>query len=285
MYNKTVQNIYDKFARQCDLDLRENLRQAKLLNKEDYEIEEIKEKGDKEWRLSYLNDSFDALTRCMNFSNTWDAWYHINLENTLEDRLNNYSSDWYDYINRCADKYFADSEFRDEELDWLYLELLFVGCYKNYQKNEQLNNRLLEYFPTIKKVIDYFANGKYIQLAIYLIFTTSVFLVKLLIVGVLLYQGSDNYALSALGVIFILIYFYNKNKNYKRITDLMDAGNNELQAKLSVVKKVYSLLSTKNIHWDILEDEVNNARHQGIEIPSAIIQPSKLIKIAIYKSK
>lgn len=70
MYNKTVQNIYDKFARQCDLDLRENLRQAKLLNKEDYEIEEIKEKGDKEWRLFYLNDSFDALTRCMNFSNT-----------------------------------------------------------------------------------------------------------------------------------------------------------------------------------------------------------------------
>jgi hypothetical protein len=278
MYNKTVQNIYDKFARQCDLDLRENLRQAKLLNKEDYEIEEIKEKGDKEWRLSYLNDSFDALTRCMNFSNTWDAWYHINLENTLEDRLNNYSSDWYDYINRCADKYFADSEFRDEELDWLYLELLFVGCYKNYQKNEQLNNRLLEYFPTIKKVIDYFANGKYIQLAIYLIFTTSVFLVKLLIVGVLLYQGSDNYALSALGVIFILIYFYNKNKNYKRITDLMDAGNNELQAKLSVVKKVYSLLSTKNIHWDILEDEVNNARHQGIEIPSAIYTAIKAHK-------
>ena len=278
MYNKTVQSIYDNFAKQCDEDLRENLRQAKLHNKEDYEVEEIKEKGDKEWRLSYLNDSFDALTRCMNFSNTWDNWFHINLDNTLEEKLNNYNSDWYDYINRCADKYFAESEFRDKELDWLYLELLLVGCYKNYQKNEQLNNRLIEYFPTIKKVIDYFVNDKYIQLAFYLILTISIFLIKLLVVGVLLYQGSDNYALGALGVFFVLMYFYNKNKNYKRITDLMDAGNSELQNKLSVVKKVYSLLSTKNIHWDILEDEVNNARQQGIEIPSSIYTAIKANK-------
>jgi hypothetical protein len=280
MYNKTIQNIYDKFAKKCKAELREELHRAKQENKEEYEIEEIKERGAEEWRLSHLNDSFDALTRCMNFSNSWDSWHHINLDNTLEDRLNNFNSDWYSYINGCADKYFAnkDNEFRDDELDWLYLEILLVGCYKNYQKNEQLNNRLLEYFPTLKKSFDYFIDGKYIQLAFSLLFATAIFLIKLIIVGVLLYEGGENYALGALGIIFVLIYFYNRNKNYKRITDLMDAGNNELQAKLAIIKKVYSLLSTKNIHWDILEDEVNNARHQGIEIPSAIYTAIKQYK-------
>jgi len=278
MYNKTIQNIYDKFARQCDTELRENLRKAKLENKEDYEIEEITDKGNADWRLSYLQDSFDALTRCMNFENDWITWHHINLDNTLEDKLISYNSDWYGYINGCADKYFTNSEFRDDELDWLYLEILLVGCYKSYQKNEQLNNRLLEYFPSLKKSIEYFAESKYIQLTLYLLFTFAIFLTKLIVVIALLYQGSENYALSGLGVIFVLMYFYNKNKNYKRITDLMDAGNNELQSKLAIIKKVYSLLSTKNIHWDILEDEVNSARQQGIEIPSAIYTAIKAHK-------
>ena len=135
--------------------------------------------------------------------------------------------------------------------------------------------------------VDYYFDGKYFKFATSAIFSLSVFLIKIIVVGVLLYEGKDNFALGALGIILILIYFYNKNKLGKRINALIDASNNEIQAKLASIKKAYSYLSassfynTKNIHWDIFEEEVNNARRNGVEIPSAIYTAIKHYKLKV----
>ena len=272
--NETTKQIYDSLLSQCKNELRIKLLVAKEEKKEEWEIEAI-ENESAEDRLYYLEDSFDALTRCMNFSEEWKTWTHINLDSAYKDGLENYNSDWYEYINRCADSYFERSELRDEELDWLYLELLLVGCYKKHKNDKQIGDRLFDYMPNFKKLVDYFVDEKYFKFALSALISLAIFLLKLTVIGVLLYEGQENYALGALGVIFVLVYFYNRTKLSKRMADLMDVNKKEIHAKLDSIKKAYSYLSasyktTKNIHWDIFEEEVNNARRNGVEIPSAL---------------
>jgi hypothetical protein len=284
--NKTTKQIYESLLSQCKNELRIKLLVAKEEKKEAWEIEAIEEENAED-RLYDLEDNFDALTRCMNFSEEWQTWGHIDLDNVYLDKLENYNTDWYEYINKNADWYFEKSEIRSDELDWLYLELLLVGCYKKHQKNKQIDEQIIEFMPSLKTLFDYYFDGKYLKFVTLAIFSLSVFLIKIIVVGALLYEGKENFALGALGIILILIYFYNKNKLGKRINALIDASNNEIQAKLASIKKAYSYLSassshtTKNIHWDIFEEEVNNARRNGVEIPSAIYTAIKHYKLKV----
>ena len=287
--NKTTKQIYESLFSQCKNELRIKLLRAKEEKKEAWEIEAIEEETAED-KLYYLEDSFDALTRCMNFSDEWKTWTHINLDSAYKDGLENYNIDWYEYINKNADSYFEGSELRHEGLDWLYLELLLIGCYKKHQKNKQIDEKIIEFMPNLNTLFDYYFDGKYIKFVTLAIFSLSVFLIKIIVVGVLLYEGKENFALGALGIVLILIYFYNKNKLGKRMNALIDASNNEIQAKLASIKKAYSYLSassfytTKNIHWDIFEEEVNNARRNGVEIPSALYTAIKYHKQQLGKT-
>ena len=280
--NKTTKQIYEGLLSQCKNELRIKLLVAKEEKKEAWEIEAIEEETAED-RLYYLEDNFDALTRCMNFSEERQTWGHIDLDNEYLDKLKNYNIDWYEYINKNADSYFEKSELRSDGLDWLYLELLLVGCYKKHEKDKQVDDRVVALMPNLKRLFEYLIDEKYFQFVLSSIISLSIFTIKILVVGFLLYEGKENFALGALGVALIVMYFYNRNKTGKRISDLVEASNNEIQVKLASIKKVYSYLSasymtTKNIHWDIFEEEVDSARRSGVEIPSALYTAIKYHK-------
>ena len=71
--NKTTKQIYEGLLSQCKNELRIKLLVAKEEKKEAWEIEAIEEETAED-RLYYLEDNFDALTRCMNFSEEWQTW-------------------------------------------------------------------------------------------------------------------------------------------------------------------------------------------------------------------
>jgi hypothetical protein len=137
--------------------------------------------------------------------------------------------------------------------------------YLNQKKaiDEKISNFL---FPKIKIYVANWFEGKYISIFI----QTLIFLIKWIVILIILIalfaNSSDNMAYGLLGCGFIFYWLYGHYKNKVHCDKHREDGNE----KLLIIQRVYDLVASSNVHWDILEKELDTTRVSGITWPNAL---------------
>ncbi len=202
-----------------------------------------------------------------------NAWEHID---DLEDKNVKYRiSDSAD-VNAIAETYFSQNLLRGRLTDWLFVNALMVSAYQKIALD-----CLKETLPRVASLAEsststarkFFNMGRW----------TLGFLLKwaiiILVFSVLLISSSENSLFGILAVafaVFLVYRFFSKRK-------AMKATAEKYLIKMRTVKRAYSLVSTPNIQWSVLLDELNDARKSGVEWPSALFsaalsQPTKQVQ-------
>jgi hypothetical protein len=252
---KTIQSQLDK------LKLSEFSVKQLYKNIEDWEIED--KINERERKIEEVSRIVIDLETTIGANAYWN--HQSDLAQFTEKNLTNIGTHWINTINNDADWYFVQKEVRSVDLDWLLIQILIVLTYLNQKKaiNEKISNFLL---PDMKIYVANWFDGKYIAILIQTLMFLIKWIVLLSILIALFANSSDNVAYGLLGCGFIFYWLYVHYKN-KMVCNKYEEDGNE---KLLIIQRVYDLVASSNVHWDILEKELDTTRISGVTWPSAL---------------
>ena len=195
-----------------------------------------------------------------------ETWSHLrDLNNYDKEKIKKITNFGLNNINDNAENYFNQTEIRVKELDWLFVEGLILLTYVTTESKD-IEDISRVYLPNLTLFMENLGEGKYFTL----VYSVLVFLIKwTILIGLLIYLFINSHENIIFGILGVGIIFYWLFKRYKT-RKIWENIKLEMLNKLSLVERVYGLVSTSNIHWDVLEKELEVTRTKGINWPSSL---------------
>jgi hypothetical protein len=205
-----------------------------------------------------LSDEVAGLLAAFNYVQDGQNWAHIDLENE-----GNAFDDFCfgPETNLIADSYFSESRLQSRLLDWFLVDGLIASLYKKVRfELMRLATPKLYELTTVSRSKMYWLIGWY---ALSFVAKWALLLV---LVGGTFALGFEHRAWFFVSAFLIFVVIYRRRIKGKALEPFVK----DLLHKVGLIKRVYTLTSTPNIDWQVLKNELDETRRQGIEWPSAL---------------
>lgn len=241
--------------------MRINADDAKRIESGQVSHEEIQDAIRREDAIEKITDGLSELLGC----EEGGIWRHFDELSVVSNKLKGkyaFTGNYSDLVNTHAAYYFSQKQIRTKELDWFYADLLIAYTFKREVTDSE--SWLGEIFAGAFLHGFLKAMEKQFLMALTLVLGKLVVwaIVGAAIVGPMIISSSEKnpfYMLVSAVVLFhVLRAKYKKDSDYMALK--LDAFKN-----FWAINRVYSLTSTEQIHWDILEKELDFTREQGVK--------------------
>lgn len=180
------------------------------------------------------------------------------------------SQDSIDFVSRFASKYFSQSRYRAQELDWLYTDMLLIGAI-DLNKKKLSHEPLEQAFPEIAKTIDKFVEHGFLSaLPSFILFAVK-WIILIAVFTALIVSGFQNpiFGLFAAGMVGYKFYNFSRqrniwNKSAYRAKTLYDRMNS-----------TYHLLDDIDYDRVLLKDDLSSFRRDGLYVPGPLLMACK----------
>lgn len=164
-------------------------------------------------------------------------------------------------LNTCAIQYFSQNAFEDSELDWFYVDALIANTNKNMVT---LGESLAadQSAGAVTHGIFQIINGKYKMGLLFIVaklLKLSIILAAVFFPLAMAESGQIQFAVLSLGAIgYVLVSLHNEKVEFSTIKD-------RTFKRIWCVNRVYSLTAENfNINWDLLAQELDDTRREGV---------------------
>jgi hypothetical protein len=219
-----------------------------------------------------IKEIYDALPYIFQYSANSGVWKHIaDLDSkTYFENFGNYETitkdEVKDFIYEKVNDYFSQSLIKFKEIDWFYLDFITAVSYRvNANKLSDLN--LSEIYPNLYSAIQKYDDKGFFPLFKLCAWTLVKWAVALYLLVVMFGMASSgNEAVGYIAVALILLRIYLFYRDFTKFSLLEKIS----KQKLAKLKKLYAVFNDKNLHWDLIEQDVRACRDCDLELPIAL---------------
>lgn len=225
--------------------------------------------------MSALDEAYkilSALPYIFQYSVSGDVWRHA----TDLDKKDVFScfgsfetvigADAKAFVYEKINDYFSQKLFVLDELDWFYLDFITAVAYRS-NVNRLSDEDFAEVYPTLYSAIQKFDDKGFVPLiglAIWTLIKWAIGIYVLVVMFGVAASGNAVFAYIAIGLILLRAYLFYRNFNK------WNALKKLSMQKLFKLKKLYSVLSDTNIHWDLIAEDVKACRDCDLDLPIAL---------------
>lgn len=170
------------------------------------------------------------------------------------------------FVYEKINDYFSQSVFTLKELDWFYLDFITAVAYRS-NVSRLSDEDFAQVYPNIYAAIAKFDDNGFFPLARLVIWTLIKWAIGIYILIVMFGvagNGDAVFAYIAIALIVLRIYLFYRNFNK------WNALKKASMHKLFKLKKLYSVLSDTNLHWDLIAEDVKDCRDNDLDLPIAL---------------
>lgn len=224
------------------------------------------------------NDIKCDLVKLFNLTQDGETWNHIEgIENStyflrhgiiIKSAVYNVilENNSFNSISECAERYFSQETFRNNELDWFYFDFVTAA---QYQVSKEKYNDLAfsNSYPTLNSAINKFNGSNYSVLFLYLfkkLLKYTILLIFLFSIFILPYNVKTFFIIITTGLIAFKIG--------KWVYQLVRYSNfhKDSNKKIQLIAKLYDLCSEGIVRWEIIEEDIKQLRISNIDFPISL---------------
>ena len=170
------------------------------------------------------------------------------------------------FVYEKINDYFSQSAFTLKELDWFYLDFITAVAYRS-NVSRLSDQDFAQVYPNIYSAIQKYDDNGFFPLALLVIWTLIKWVIGifvLIIMWGIAEKGDAVFGYIAVALIFLRIYLFYRNFNK------WNALKKASMQKLFKLKKLYSVLSDTNLHWDLIAEDAKACRDNDLDLPIAL---------------